>query len=85
MPNVSREIHKVSLKDQIVLKQLEDLQIPLILHLAAKVFALITNLAQTKVLKTIAVPIPTIVVDAHSEVKVFGLTAKVRTNTLQTP
>ena len=76
-------------KNQIVLKQLEDLQILHMFHSAAKVLALMANLALTKVLKTTAVPIPTKVVDAHSKIKVFGLTAKVRTktctaNTLQT-
>ena len=77
---------------QIVLKQLEDLQTLslLILRLADKVFALMAHLLLISVLKTTPVPTLTQVVDAHSEVKVFGLTAKVRTKTcttnmLQTP
>lgn len=82
----------MSLIDQIVLKQLEDLQtlsLP-ILHLLDKVFVLMAHLVLTRVLKTTTVPTPTQVVDAHSEVKVLELTAKVRTktcttNTLQTP
>lgn len=58
------------LKDQTVLRLLEDLQMPSMVHLAAKEFVLMANLALTRRLKTTVVPIPT---------------AKVRTNTLQTP
>jgi hypothetical protein len=57
-------------RDQIVLRQLEELQIPDVFHLAAKALALMANLALTKVLKTTAVSMPTQAASAHSEAKV---------------